>query len=162
MSSSNYKLEEGNSWIFSSMKPLFDLSNNQNITEEEFEKKMQDIFKEAEKEMFSCKDDLDNQGMFGCEFTTKEDVEKYCDTKNNCIGYLKGYDALKKIHTYIPTKNLPIKNNDEKLKTELGEILFYKKNEKNEKDKILGIDKNTFYIILIVILMVISFIYMTN
>jgi len=79
--SSNYNLEEGNSWIFSSMKPLFDLSNNQNITEEEFEKKMQDIFKEAEKEMFSCKDDLDNQGMFGCEFTTKEDVEKYCDTK---------------------------------------------------------------------------------
>jgi len=157
--SSNYNLEEGNSWIFSSMKPLFDLSNNQNITEEEFEKKMQDIFKEAEKEMFSCKDDLDNQGMFGCEFTTKEDVEKYCDTKNNCIGYLKGYDALKKIHTYIPTKNLPIKNNDEKLKTELGEILFYKK---NEKEKILGIDKMTFYIILIVILMIISFIYMKN
>jgi len=151
--SSNYNLQEGKDWLFSFMKTLFEMP--QNINKDEFEKKMNDIFKDSEKEMFSCKDNQENQGMFGCEFLNEEDVQKYCDSKNDCLGYIKFYEDLSKMYKYVPTKKTPIKNNNEQLKTELGEILFYKKKE--NKDKIFGMDKNTFYIILIIIVIIIGF-----
>ena len=153
--SSNYNLQEDKDWMFSFMKPLFEMSNN--INEDEFEKKMIDVFKESEKEIFSCKDKSENQGMFGCEFFTQEDGEKYCDSKNDCLGYIKFYEPSIKTYKYVPTKKLPIKNNNEELKTILGEVLFYKKKE--NKDKIFGIDKNTFYIILLIILIIIGYMF---
>ena len=175
----SYNLEEGKNWMFSYMKPLFDIPKN--IGFDEFSQKITEISIKANEEVFLCLNDLKNQGVFGCQFKSQEDVEKYCNNKDDCIGYLKGFDALngfdglkdvdiikvfdgfkgfdtlKKTNTYIyiPTKKLPIKNENENLKTEFGEISFYKKKENKEnKDKIFGIDKNTFYIILFIILII--------
>ena len=176
--SSNYNLQEDKDWMFSFMKPLFDIPKN--IGFNEFSQKITEISIKANEEVFLCLNDLKNQGVFGCQFKSQEDVEKYCNSKDDCIGYLKGFDALngfyglkdvdiikvydgfkgfdtlKKTNTYIyiPTKKLPIKNENENLKTEFGEISFYKKKDqetKGEKKK----NKNTFYIILILIIIVI-------
>jgi len=184
--SSNYDLQEGKDWMFSYMKPLSDIPKN--IGFDQFNQKITEISIKANEEVFLCLNDLKNQGVFGCQFKSQKDVEKYCDSKDDCIGYLKGFDALngfyglkdvdiikvfdgfkgfdtlKKTNTYIyvPTKKIPIKNNNEQLKTELGEISFYKKKEEKEnkenKDKIFGIDKNTFFIILIIVIVIIGFI----
>jgi hypothetical protein len=163
--SSNYNLQEGKDWILNSISLFFESIDNPNISPDSFQN-------EVIMELYTCSGK--NQGVFGCEFKSEEEVQKYCDSKNDCIGYLKGFDDEKKINTYVPTKKLPIKNKIEGL---IGEVSFYKKQNNlkktdetktdetktdETKNKILGMDKMTFYILLIVVLMIISFIYMTN
>jgi hypothetical protein len=137
--SSNYNLQDGKDWIMNTTLTIDKALQTNDSTAE----KMKIINEEASNELFSCDDDKSNKGMIGCEFKSKESVETYCNGKNDCIGYL----TLKfnNNQLFFPTKKTPGKMT-EKMKNDIGEVSYYK--HKDRDDKILGMDKNTFYIVL--------------
>lgn len=149
--SSNYNLQEGKDWSLNTSLVINEVMK----TNDSNEIKMKKINEEASNELFSCDDDKSNKGIFGCQFKSKESVEKYCNGKNECIGYL----TLKDKDIFFPIKKTPGKLTDE-MKNNIEEVSYYK--HKDRDDKILGMDKNTFYIVLgvgiIILIIIIGFI----
>ncbi len=137
--SSNYELQTGNDWV-PQIAVLFFNS---------FKTKTQppaDEIEKARQELYECTDKPENKGLFGCEFKTKDEVEKFCNSKSDCIGYIKG---ISKDYTtvFMPLKKNPVKLPDELKFEGFGQSIFFKKAG--------TMDKNTIYIIIGVVVLLI-------
>lgn len=139
---SNYELQTGNDWV-PRLAVLFlnSLKTKTQLPADEVERARQELY-------YECKDNPENFDLLhGCSFKNQDEVEKFCNSKSDCIGYIKGMNT-ERIY-FIPLKKEPVKLPAE-LKTEgSGQSIFYKKAGNG------SMDQNTIYIIIGVVVLLI-------
>jgi LPXTG-motif cell wall-anchored protein len=135
---SNYELQQGNDWV-PRLLILFSKA---------FKTKTQppaDELEKARQELYECNDKPENQTLFGCSFKTKDEIETFCNSKSDCIGYIKGTGNDRT--DFIPIKKEPVKIPDELKGEGFGQSIFFKKTG--------TMNKNTIYIIIGVVVLLI-------
>jgi LPXTG-motif cell wall-anchored protein len=123
--SSNYELQTGNDWVPKYLILLFQaMKTGKEPPADELEK--------AKQEFFACK-----ESAFGCSFKNQDEVETFCNSKSDCIGYIKSVtDQI----NFTPLRKEPVILPPELKTNNTAQTLFFKKTG--------TMNKNTLYIII--------------
>jgi len=125
--SSNYELQTGNDWAPKYLILFIQaMKTGKEPPADELEK--------AKQEMFACK-----ESAFGCSFKNQDEVETFCNSKSDCIGYIKSItDQI----NFTPLRKEPVILPAELKTNNTAQTLFFK------KTGTATMNKNTLYIII--------------
>lgn len=141
--SSNYELQTGNDWVHKIVLLFIQtLTTGKEQPADEVERAKQEVFND-------CKDNPEHNSPFGCFFKSQNEVEKFCNSKNDCIGYIKSIND--NLIEFTPLRKEPVRLPAE-LKTgniSMGQSVYFKKKGTG------SMNKNTNYIIIGVIVLLI-------
>lgn len=138
---SNYELQTGNDWsprlgvIF-----INSLKNKTQPPADEVEKARQELY-------YECKAKPENFDIIlGCSFKNQDEVETFCNSKSDCIGYIK---VLTDQISFIPLRKEPVRLPAELNTNDMKQSVYFKKAGTG------SMDQNTIYIIIGVVVLLI-------